>query len=60
MIKERSGKVKNTKINMLHTKIRNANALGLIPQRNKAYKEYRAAGGKRRLKELLKRRPISA
>ena len=60
MKRERSFKVKNTKLNMLHNKIRTANALGLISERNKLYKDYRNAGGKRSLKELIKRRPISA
>lgn len=60
MSKERSGKVKTTKINLLHNRISNAHVLGLTSRRNELYKEYRAAGGKRRLKELLKRRPISA
>lgn len=59
MKRERSFKVKNTKLNMLHNKIRSANALGLISERNKLYKEYRANGGKRGLKDLLKRKPIS-
>ena len=60
MKRKRTYKVKNTKLNMLHNKIRTANALGLTAQRNKLYKEYRANGGKRSLKELIKRRPISA
>lgn len=60
MSNERSFKVKNTKLNKLHNKIRTSNALGLISQRNKLYREYRNAGGKRSLKELIKRKPISA
>lgn len=59
MKSERTYKVKNTKLNMLHNKVRNANALGLIAERDKHYKAYKLAGGKRSLKDLIKRRPIS-
>lgn len=57
-MKDKSCKVRPTRLNMLHTAIRNANALGLEQARDRKYREYKTAGGKRSLKQLLVRRPI--
>jgi hypothetical protein len=43
---------------MLHTKVRNANALGLYELKDETFQLYKQQGGKRTLSELLRRKPI--
>ena len=54
----KSYKVRPTKLNLLHNRIRSANALKLEELKMKLYKEYKQKGGRRSLIELLNTNPI--